>query len=1066
MAACPRCGEANSEPARFCWACGAALEPAGPRVLHVRKTVTVLFCDVTGSTRLGDQQDPERLRHVLSQYFDEARAVLERHGGTLEKFIGDAVMAVFGVPVLHEDDALRAVRAALDLRGAMATMNEELDRAFGLRLEIRTGVNTGEVVAGDPTRGDSFVTGDTVNVAQRLEAAAAPGEILIGGATYRLVRGVVRAESLGGLAVKGKEQPVDAFRLLDVVPGAPSQVRRLESPLVGREHERDLLRHAFDRAVEENACHLFTVLGPAGVGKSRLVLEFASEIQGRADVVTGSCPPYGEGTTFLPLLEVIRQATGIAADDGPAEARAKLVSALRNGGSEESNAPAADAISALIGLGEGASAGELGFWSVRKLLETVAKKSPLVLVLDDLHWAEASLLDLTDHLAEWSRESPILLVCMSRPELLDARPSWGGGKRNASSIFLEPLSDAESEHLIRNLLGGQALDGPARTRIRESAEGNPLFLEEMLSMLIDDGLLREEEGQWSAAEGVPDIPTPLTIQTLLAARLDRLDPDERRVLERGAIEGKTFHRGAVEALTTSDAPDDVGRCLERLVRKELIRPDSASFAGEHAYRFRHVLFREVAYAALPKKVRAELHERFAGWLEGVAGRRLTEWEEQLGYHLEQAFRYQVEVGRLDAHGQELGVRAGGLLASAGRRALDRGDATAAVNLLTRAAALFPRDDPLRTSLLPALGAALRETGELVRAEEVLEDALERARESSDRLTELSARIEQAALHLSSDPGAADTDALVHEVERAIPVLEELGEDRALAEAWSIVGSALGLWNGRFARGERALEQALEHSRRALDRRQEAFIVSRLGFSWQWGPTPVPVAIARCREIRERAAGDRLIEAGISRYLACLEARLGRFDLGRSLAAEAREGFEELGMRLTAEAVRSFSCADIELLASNYAEGERQLRIAETALTAMGERAYLATVRAFLARALYGQGRFGEAAELAAAARDTTGSYDVWTHAMSRGIQAKVLARSGDCAEATELAREALDRVSRTDGLELLGLALLELAEVLRLCDVADHARPYVEEALRCFERKGAPVLVERARTML
>jgi predicted ATPase/class 3 adenylate cyclase len=1064
MAACPRCGAENRDTARYCSACGAALS-ATPARLDVRKTVTVLFCDVRGYTQLGDDQDPERLRRVMSRYFDEVRVVMERHGGTVEKFIGDAVMAVFGVPVLHEDDALRAVRAAVELRGAMAAVNDELDRSFDLRLEIRTGLNSGEVVAGDSSRGDSFVTGDAVNVAQRLESAATPGDILIGEATYRLVRDAVRAESVGPLALRGKGAPVQAYRLLDVVHGAPSHARRLDSPLVGRDRECDLLRGAFDRAVQDNTCHLFTVLGPAGVGKSRLVLEFASDIHGRADVLSSSCVPYGEVAALEPVLDVVRQATGITVEDPPHEARRKLAAPLKDGEAEESSAGAVDSISDLLGFSTGASAGELGFWSVRKLLEAVARRHPLVLVLDDLHWAEATLLDFLDHVMDWARDSPILLVCMARPELLDLRPAWGGGKHNATTIFLESLSEADSDHLLLNLLGAEALDEEMRARIRESAEGNPLFLEEMLSMLIDDGLLWQQEGNWTAAAEIRRVPIPPSIQVLLAARLDRLGK-ERRVLERAAIEGKIFHRRALDALSVGESTDAVERCLEQLVRKELIRPYDSTLSGGDAFRFRHVLIRDVAYEALPKQVRAELHGRFALWLEESAGSRPAESEELLGYHLEQAFQYRTEVEPLDNHGQEIAIRAGTLLASAGRRALDRGDTASAVNLLVRSAALLPDGHARRITLLPELGAALRESGELVRAEQVLQEALARAANASDRQAELGARIERAALHLSSDPGAAETDTLVRQVEEAIPVLETLGQDRELAQAWSIVGSALGLWKGRFARGEQALERALVHARQASDRRQEAFIVGRLCFSAQWGPTPVPLGIARCHEILQEAGGDRLIEAGVSRYLACLEARLGRFDVGRSLGSQAREGFEDLGMRLTAEAVRAFSSADVEILAGDFAAAERELRGAEDALVAMGERAFLSSVTAFLARALYGQGRFDEATDLAARARENAVSYDFWTDVMSLGVQAKVLAQRGGCRQAEQLAHDALHSATGTDALELQGSALLDLAEVLVLCGATDRARPYVEEAIGHFEQKGTTALAESARRLL
>ena len=1020
----PALDPAAPEPAKRA-APSSPAEPPAP-MAESRKTVTVLFCDLADSTELGERLDPESLRGLMSRWYGAMREPLERHGGTVEKFIGDAVMAVFGVPHVHEDDALRAVRAAVEMRERLAGLNEELAAEGRPQLRIRIGVNSGEVVTGD--HATTLVTGDAVNTAKRLEEAAGADEILIGDATRRLVDNAALLEPAEPVAAKGKRKPVRAWRVLETIEGAAPFARRTDTPIVGRVSELNVLRSELAAAERERSCRLVTVLGTAGLGKSRLASELMEEVEPRVTVLTARCLPYGDGITFWPLLELIQSAGGDHA----------LADAV---GDEPDRDLIVSRLSVLTGSAASSSPEET-FWAVRRVLETLARERPLVVHLEDIHWAEPTLLDLVEYIAGWSRDAPILLLCLARPELLDKRPGWLNAR--GTSLILEPLSEDESDEMLETL--DVALGAGARSRIRDAAEGNPLFVEQMVAMLVED------PGQTEM---------PPSIQALLAARLDRLAPLDRSILERASVLGKEFARGSVAELSPPEERNTVGTVLLALTRRDLIEPGRTPVPGDDGYRFRHALIRDAAYAGLPKKIRADLHERAGALMErrGVAG-------ELVGYHLEQAYRYRDQLGVMDDATLALGAHAGELLGAAGKRALSRGDAAAAVNLLTRAAALFAREDPMRTALLPALGAALRETGELVRAEDVIGEALARAAESSDRLAELSALIEKAALHLSSDPGAADTDALVHEVEHAIPVLETFGEDRALAQAWSIVGSAAGLWNGRFAHGEDALERALEHSRRAVDRRQEAFIVSRLGFSWQWGPTPVPAAIARCQAIREEAGGDRLIEAGISRYLACLEARLGRFDLGRSLAVEARKGFEELGMRLTAEAVRSFSCADIELLASNYAEAERELRVAETALTAMGERAYLSTVRAFLARALYAQGRFGEAAELAAAARETTASYDFWTHAMSGGIQAKVLAQNGKCAEAKEAAHEALDPVSRTDALELHGIALLGVAEVLRLCNDAHHARPYIEDALRCFEQKGATVLADGARALL
>ena len=594
MVTCPRCGQENPPEFKFCGACGAALTVEPSR--EVRKTVTVVFSDVTGSTALGEQLDPESLRRVMGRYFDEMKSVVEAHEGMVEKFIGDAVMAVFGIPVLHEDDALRAIRAAAEMREHLGALNEELERDWGVRIEVRTGVNTGEVVAGDASSGQRFATGDAVNVAKRFEEAAPPGEILLGEPTYRLVRDAVEVDAV---ELKGKGEPVRAFRLLSIEAGAEGRARRLDSPMVGREREKASLEQAYERAVDDRACHLFTVLGAAGVGKSRLVAEFLDAAQGKATVVRGRCLPYGEGITFWPLLEIVRALFG---DD--------FVSTIASRLGEDENA---EVISARVGAALGAVAGagptEETFWAVRKLFEAQAHDRPLVVLFDDLQWAEPTLLDLIEHIADWAREASILLICLARPELLDERPSWAGGKFNATSVLLERLSDGESAELVQNLLGQVGLSDEVRARITTAAEGNPLFVEEMLRMLIDDGLLERSNGDWVPTGDLDAVAVPPTIHALLSARLDRLAGDERAVIERGSVEGKVFHRGAVAELSPQQDRGEVSAHLQSLVRKELVRPDQAEFRGEDAFRFRHLLIRDAAYESMPKEVRADLHER-------------------------------------------------------------------------------------------------------------------------------------------------------------------------------------------------------------------------------------------------------------------------------------------------------------------------------------------------------------------------------------------------------------------------------------------------------------------------
>ena len=577
--------------------CAAALVAAAP-AREVRKTVTVLFCDLVGSTALGEQTDPEALRALLGRYFERMSGIVESHGGTVEKFIGDAVLAVFGVPLVHEDDALRACRAAVEMRDALPTLG----------IQGRIGVNTGEVVTGTAER---LVTGDAVNVAARFEQAAAPGEVLIGMSTHELVRGAVDAEPMEPLELKGKSEPVAAFRLL-AARAAPE--RRHDSLFVGREHELGLLSEAWERAVAEQRCELVTVVGDPGIGKSRLAAE-ALALAG-AQVVRGRCLPYGSGITYWPVVEVIKQLDVLPAD--PA---------------------AAAAISSLLGESDvGTSAEEIG-WAFRKLLD---EHAPLVVVFDDIQWGEETFLDLIEHVALLSSGAPLLLLCMARPELLDRRPTW------PVTIRLEPLDGNDAAALI-----GIDVPEELRARIAAAAAGNPLFISEMLAM---------------TQEADAEVEVPASLKALLAARLDQLDPAERRVLECGSVEGEVFHRGAVQALTPEET--QVTPRLAALVRRELIRSDRPQFAGEDGFRFRHLLIRDTAYDALPKAIRADLHARFAFWLD-EHGRELVERDEIVGYHLEQAARCLADLGQPDL---DLAAEAAARLAAAGRRArwqLDR-----------------------------------------------------------------------------------------------------------------------------------------------------------------------------------------------------------------------------------------------------------------------------------------------------------------------------------------------------------------------------------------------------------
>jgi class 3 adenylate cyclase/tetratricopeptide (TPR) repeat protein len=1040
MEICANCGEKNPEGARFCFSCGSALTREVRPPQEARKVVTVVFSDIADSTALGEQLDSELLRRVLSRYFQTVSQVLQRHGGTVEKYIGDAVMAVFGIPTVHEDDALRAVRAAVEMRDAVEELNGELEVERGVRLQVRTGVNTGEVVAGDPAARQTLVTGDAVNVASRLEESAGSGEIILGEATRRLVRDAVRVEPVGTLALKGKTGGVLSWRLLEVLRDAPAFARHFDSPLIGRDLELAQLRQAFERAVEERTTYLFTLLGAAGIGKSRLVAELVVTVSDSATVVSGRCLSYGDGITFWPLVEIVRELTGDHAD--PASAIAELVA------DDEAAERIGERIAATLGRDHAAASAEETSWAVRRLFQAVAQRRPLVVVLEDIHWGEPTFLDLIDHVAEWSRDAPIFLLCVARPELLERRPGWGGGKLNVTALALKPLTETESNALIDHLAGEAELPDADRRQITEAAEGNPLFVEQMLAMLTEDG---------------DKLEIPPTIQGLLAARLDRLSADERAVIERASVVGRRFWEGPVAYLSPESSRSSVGSKIQSLMRKGLVLPDRPIVPGEDGYRFGHILIRDAAYAGLSKKERADLHERFALWIEETAGERLIEVEEILGYHLEQAFRYMTELYPGDERGPKLATRAGERLAAAGRRALGRGDASAAMKLLGRAASLLPADAAGREQLLCDLGAALLLAGEFAEADAVLTEAVEASVAVQNRRVELHALLERAFLRALTDPeGGVDELRLV--TARAIPELEELGDDLGLAKAWRRIGD-MHWMTSQWNELERALERARGHAERAGDAREAAGALMRLPMAIYYGPTHVPEAIQRAEEILARAQKTPGVQSTCLVCLAGLQAMAGRFEHARSLLARGRAISDELGFRVW-QAGFSLLASDIAILRDDPAAAENELRRGYQALEGMGERGLLSMVVAELARVLYAQERYDEAEQLTDESERVAGTADVRSQITWRAVRGKVLARKREFARAEACARQAVGIAEQTDDLNSQGRALMDLAEVLGLAGRPDEAGPVIERALELFERKGNVVSAENARALV
>ena len=945
-----------------------------------RKTVTVLFADVADSTGLGERLDPESVRVALGRWFDVARDVIESHGGTVEKFIGDAVMAVFGIPQVHEDDAVRAVSAADRLRLALARLNDELEGERGLRLAIRVGVNTGEVVTGDG--GGTLVTGDAVNIAKRLEEAAVNGEVVVGDATRALALGAASFQQLEPLTVKGKSERLRAWRIEGVDPG----------------------RAAFERR--------FT---------TRLASEFLDTLARDATVLVGRCLPYGDGITFWPLTEILHELGGqnriaeLLGDRG----EAGLVTAR------------------LSGTGDGAESQEM-FWAVRKVCEALADERPLVVCFEDVHWAEPTFLDLVEYLAGWIRDSPMLLLCLARPEFIDDRPAWLRGQENAASLTLAPLDPAEAEEL----LDAHGIFGNARARIAEAAEGNPLYAEQMAAMIVEGGY---EDGLFTI---------PPTIQALLAARLDRLSPPERAAIERAAVCGKEFWRDAVIALSSDDEQRDVGRTLMSLVRKELIRPHRSTARPDDAFRFVHVLIRDAAYSAAPKERRAELHEQFANWLRENASEHLAERDEIIGYHLEQAVQYRQELGPPDERTRDLAEAAGTLLAPAGRRAIARDDAPAAVKLLDRAARLL--EGRAEAAVLTDLGMALSALGELARAEEVLDQAIARAREQSDARLEASALIELAIVRAHAH---ADIEALGRVAEQTIPVFEEAEDEFGLARAWHLV-SLKHFMRCEFGAMDRSLEEMIEHARAARDGRQERTALRARALAALLGPMPVAEAIPLCADIRARTAADPSLHAVATAQLGDLEAMRGRFDEARHLCDQAKAVLAEHGRTVSLAGI-ALHAASVELLAGRPGAAERELRWAFDVLEAVNERGVLSTVAAFLTRALAEDGRAEEAEKLAETCRTTASPDDVLTQVMWRTGLAGALASKGERDRAGAVAAEAVELARATDAPNLLADALVSVA----LASEGDLRAEALREAEELFRAKGNVVSSGRVRAL-
>ena len=977
----------------------ASLAPAAPAQRpsahppeERRKTVTVLFADLEAHEAI----DPELLREATIDALGRVRDVLEAHGATIEQRAGDEVMAVFGIPQAHEDDALRATRAGLEL-----VANRDA------KVELHIGVETGEVLAGADDTGHGFATGSAVTVAKRLREHAGPGEILAGPGLVHLL----------GAAVAIEQAADGEARIVELVEGREAPARRARGPLVDRVVELEALRDSFAEVVAQGACRLVLLLGEAGIGKTRLASELAAELERYATVLVGRCVSYGKGATLLPLAEIVRQVTVrrplqelLAGDE-----HAELIASRLAGLIEDGDAPA--------------SGGET-FWAVRRLFEALAAERPVVLVFEDLHWAEPTLLDLLDYFAKRVSAAPVLVLGLARPELLETRAQW----RLTAGTTLAPLSREEGEILL-DTLGGA--DGPLGEEIVRTAGGNPLFIEQLLA---------------HAREGGGQDKLPPSLDALLVSRLDRLESEELMLLQRAAVAGREFSRDGVAHLFDADAdPSEIDRLLLAVADKGLVDAVPAGF------RFHHALIRDAAYGTLPKAHRAKLHERFARWLDT----RTAKSDELIGFHYELAYRYCVELGAVGAAEEELAAAAGDRLAAAGLRAAKVGDVHAASNMLGRASSLLMLEEVVRRDVLAELALVYWRAGDLDAVEKALEAAHEAAASESDPRGELRARVELAYLKLFREPEGGAEELLSITAE-AIPMLERAEDDRTLGLVWYMLAHVHGGFHCRYRESAEAAERALEYYARAGW--PVTPCLQELAVSLYLGPVPVGAAVRRCSELLEQA--DRGGAAHVLVFRAGLEAMAGAFEDARSLAAGARATYEELDWADKVWENYAPIAAEIELLAGDYAAAERLLRENCSLLETWGEHARLATQAARLGEALYRQGQFDEAMRWAEVAERNAASDDASAQYLWRSLRAKGRAHRGDFDEANTLARRAIEIAASTDAVSPHAEVLLDAAEVGLVSNGAEIAVEWGREAARLLEEKENVAALPRARSLL
>jgi class 3 adenylate cyclase/tetratricopeptide (TPR) repeat protein len=1003
MVSCSQCGHENSADARFCNSCGAPLTADPVTAREVRKTVTVVFCDVVGSTELGERFDPEVLRSLMARFYAAVREPVERHGGSVEKVIGDALVAVFGIPAVHEDDALRAVRAALEMRNAVRSMGD---------VQARIGVNTGDVLARDPTQRESLVVGDAVNVAARLEQAAAPGEVLVGEDTWELVSHAVRGERVAPVAAKGKREPLIAWRLDEVDPAAGGHRRRLDLPIVGRQSELELLRWALERT-QGGRPHLVMVLGQPGIGKSRLVSELPRLGDGVVRL-TGSCRPVTGSSSLEPLLEVARDA--LAADG-------VTVADLMPGDAD------AEAVAACLARGSEAGAPDIA-WAVSRLVGAIAAERTVAIALEDVHWADDLLLDVVEQLLARNRRGSLLVVCTARPEFAERRPGWGAGA-NAVTVSLERLDDDQTRQLLTH--AGPGLEPAQAARIIDTAEGNPLFAEHLAALI----------GEGQGAERLPR-----SIRVLLSARLEALPEREREVVGVAAVAGRLFPIAAVEALVGRTIDAELGH----LGQRELVEP-----AGTGSQQFSHALLQDAAYELMPKLRRGEIHIRLAEWLDTNGADDAT-----VGTHLERAHALRAGLGQTDAETVKVGEQAGERLAAAGRRTDTMGDPRRARLLLQRALDLLPETNPRRAVAMVDLAAA---SWNLISAEEearLLAACIELASRLGLRAVELRARIMRLGAVPESSPDALPAPSAISEADAALRELERLDDPRAVATALCTRAEV------EFALGRSG--DAVTSARRAIGVLVSADedIVWALGilvFALPESPLHVSEGEALLDGLMADLGDRPTVRSELVQGKAMLALLAGDSARAWTLSDTAWEIERDLGRTRTSRMRGNH----IRMLmrSGRFDQVRSALPSIIEHVDQRGAFSDAASFRSWLSLADARLGRHAEAAELASALLDGTvpgAGYEARTRAL-RALSEVHLAE-GRVDEAVRTARESVAVAVTGDWAVLVAAAHLTLARALAASGDPAAALEPANTAARLSEAKGYLGALTAARDLL